>query len=529
MEVMRLQKILVRSKAAKLKAIRKVTQDNVGKKTSGIDGIKSIPPEQRLNLLTDLRLDGNAAPIKRVYIPKGKNEKRPLGIPIIQDRIKQALVKLVLEPEWEAKFEPNSYGFRPGRSCHDAVEAIFIAINQKPKYVLDADIKGCFDNIDHQFLLTKLNTFPEMEMQIKSWLKAGVMKDILLTTSKRGVPQGGTLSPLLMNIVLHGLETEIIDFMRNLKLIDENKRSLIKRRRPSSINTIVYADDFVVLNENLQVIEQTKEFIKEFLWKRGLKLNENKTRICHTLHGNFPGFDFLGFNIRQYEIGKYRVRKTKAALNFRTLIRPSKDKIKKHYENVKSIIDRTRNTEVLLMELNPKIIGWARYYRTVVSYRTFKWLNTLMFHALLKWQYKKHSKRSRKWLNKVYYHKKGDRNWVFGIKLKRNNEVISLKQYTDVPIERFVKVRDTKSPYDGDFLYWALRLNNHPVISGNVVKMLKKQKGRCNMCKLPFFPTDLVERDHIIPLSKGGTHKMNNFQLLHSHCHKNKTAIEKKK
>ena len=185
MEVMRLQKILVRSKAAKLKAIRKVTQDNIGKKTPGVDGIKSIPPEQRLNLLTDLRLDGNAAPIKRVYIPKGKNEKRPLGIPIIQDRIKQALVKLVLEPEWEAKFEPNSYGFRPGRSCHDAVEAIFIAINQKPKYVLDADIKGCFDNIDHQFLLTKLNTFPEMEMQIKSWLKAGVMKDISLTIKKR--------------------------------------------------------------------------------------------------------------------------------------------------------------------------------------------------------------------------------------------------------------------------------------------------------------------------------------------------------
>jgi RNA-directed DNA polymerase len=239
MEVIRLQKILVRSKAAKLKAIRKVTQDNIGKRTPGVDGIESIPPEQRLNLLPDLNLDGTAAPIKRVYIPKGKNEKRPLGIPIIQDRIKQALVKLVLEPEWEAKFEPNSYGFRPGRSSHDAVEAIFIAINQKPKYVLDADIKGCFDNIDHQFLLTKLNTFPEMQMQIKSWLKAGVMKDISLTTSKKGVSQGGTISPLLMNIALHGLETEVIDFMRNLKLIDENKRSLIKRRRPSSINTLV--------------------------------------------------------------------------------------------------------------------------------------------------------------------------------------------------------------------------------------------------------------------------------------------------
>ena len=369
-----------------------------------------------------------------------------------------------------------------------------------------------------------------MEVQIKSWLKAGIMKNTLLTTTfEKKVFQEDTMFSLLTNIALYGLESEVIDFMRNLKLIDENKRSLIKRRRSGSINIIVYSGNFVVLNENLQVIKQTKEFIKKFLWKRGLELNENKTRISHTLYGNSPGFDFLGFNIRQYKIGKYKVRKTKAALSFRTLIRPSKEKIKEHYENVKSIIDKTRSTEVLLMELNPRIINWARYYRTVVSYKTFKWLNHLMFKALLKWQYKKHSKTSRKWLNKIYYHKKGNRNWVFGIKLGQNNQVVSLKQYTDVPIERFVKVKGTKSPYDGDFLYWALRLNNHPVISGNVVKMLKRQKGRCSICKLPFFPTDLIERDHIIPLSKGGTHKMNNFQLLHSHCHKQKTAIDKKK
>jgi RNA-directed DNA polymerase len=180
------------------------------------------------------------------------------------------------------------------------------------------------------------------------------------------------------------------------------------------------------------------------------------------------------------------------------------------------------------MKLNPKILGWARYYRTVVSYKTFKWLDSLLFKALLKWQYKKHSTRSRKWLNRVYYHTKENRNWVFGIKSKDNNELISVKQYTDIPIERFVKVKGDRSPYDGNTLYWSSRLNNHPITSTNVAKLLKKQKGRCNICKLPFFPTDIIERDHIVPLSKGGSHKLNNIQLLHGHCHQSKTAIDLK-
>ena len=149
-----------------------------------------------------------------------------------------------------------------------------------------------------------------------------------------------------------------------------------------------------------------------------------------------------------------------------------------------------------------------------------------MFKALLKWQYKKHPTRSRKWLNNLYYHKKGDKNWFFGFKSKDNNELITIKQYIDVPIERFVKVKGDKSPYEGDILYWSLRLNNHPVMSGNVSKILKRQKGFCNLCKLPFFPTDVIERDHIIPLSKGGSHKINHMQLLYSHCHKTKTAID---
>ena len=288
-----LQKLLMRSWSARCLAVRKVTQDNRGKKTAGVDGVKNLSPKQRLQLVNKLDYRGHAKPTRRIWIPKpGKTEKRPLGIPTMSDRARQALVKLGMEPEWEAQFEGNSYGFRPGRSTHDAIEAIFNNVSRKAKYVLDADISKCFDRINHEALLNKINTFPSLNRTIKSLLKSGVFDDGQWFPSKVGTPQGGVLSPVLANIALHGLETII------------TKHSL-QRKRPALVR---YADDFVVVHEDLEVIEKCQQTIIDWLAEMGLTLHPEKTQITHTLHPHEGkvGFDFLGFNVRQYPVGKYK-------------------------------------------------------------------------------------------------------------------------------------------------------------------------------------------------------------------------------
>lgn len=293
--VRKLQRLLLHSWSARLLAVRQVAQDHRGKRTAGVDGVKSFTPPQRLALAQSLTLDGTTTPVRRVWIPKpGSTDQRPLGIPTMADRARPTLVKSALEPEWEARFEPNSYGFRPGRSCHDAIAAIFTAIGQKAKYVLDADIEKCFDRIAHDALLAKLAPSPSLRRQLRAWLKAGVLDHGALFPTETGTMQGSPLSPLLANVTLHGLETAITQAFPHRD-----------RQHGPPPNVVVYADDLVILHQDPSVIEHCQHLISEWLRPLGLTLKPSKTRITHTLKpkDGQPGFDFLGFHIRQYPVG----------------------------------------------------------------------------------------------------------------------------------------------------------------------------------------------------------------------------------
>jgi RNA-directed DNA polymerase len=468
-------------------AVRRVTTLNKGKRTPGIDKKIFVTDNQKGKLVQKLRLDGKASPIKRVYIEKpGKKDKRPLGIPIIEDRAKQALCLLAIEPEWEARFEPNSYGFRPGRSCHDAIESIFLNLRNNSgekgfhKYILDADISKCFDKIDHNYLLTKLETIPEIENQVKTWLKADIFEEIRASKTNRisksiqGTPQGGIISPLLANIALHGMENHLKDWICTKPSFGKtNKYSMDAKRK--SIAIIRYADDFVIIHKEKFIIQEAKQEIAKWLLDGpGLEINEAKTSIVDSNEK----FDFLGFSIITITNGRPRVK-----------IYPSRKSQAILLLKVRNIIQNNRSASAynLILTLRPIIIGWANYFRFSECKQVFHKLTYLIFQKLRAWVFRRDTRNGRMKVKQRYfpsgktYTYDGTRhqdNWILtGKQLGKDGKMkeIWLPHIVWVKSKKWVKIKMDKSPFDGDNLYWAKRTLNKGSWSIRQRTLIKRQ------------------------------------------------------
>lgn len=410
-----LQRRLMESEAARLLAVRRAAGENQGRDTAGVDGIKSLSPQERLAMASTIHPKywnyQPPMPVRRVWIPKpDTNERRPLAILPMIDRCKQALVKLALEPEWEARFESHSYGFRPGRGAHDAIAAIAVAIERQPMFVFDADIAEAFDYVNQAALLDKLQTYPALRQLITAWLTAGVLDGNALSASKMGIAQGGVLSPLLMNVALHGMEAVVTDGSAN----GHTKEPPLLVR---------YADDFVILHPNLSVLQQAVRRVRRWLATIGLHLHDQKTRITHTLtpYQGQVGFDFLGFHIRQEQINTRVVK---------TIIAPSQEANRRHLAAIDQRLQRLQTAPQarVIEELNPLIIGWVAYYNGIVPPAMLSRYDDLLEQRLMKWADRRHPGKERDWLLNRYWQRTGKRR-IFA-----TNDGVRLRAYRQASI-----------------------------------------------------------------------------------------------
>jgi RNA-directed DNA polymerase len=425
-----MQQRLMESEAARLLAVRRATQENQGKDTAGVDGVKSLTPSERLAMASSIHpqywSSQPSLPVRRVWIPKpGTTERRPLAILPMIDRCKQALAKLALEPEWEERFEAHSYGFRPGRGTHDAIAAIVVAIERHPSFVFDADIEGAFEHVNQAVVLDKLQTFPALRRAIHTWLTAGVMDGNTYLASERGIAQGGVLSPLLMNVALHGMETVV-------------SGTSTGNRAGEQPLLIRYADDFVIMHSDLKELQRVAGRVEHWLATMGLSLHASKTRIAHTLmsYQGRMGFDFLGFSIHQEAEEKTPLgrREQERVLRSKTIVTPSQEASKRHLAAIDQRLQQlsTAPQAQVIAELNPLIIGWANYYTGVVEASLMSRYDDLVKQRLLAWAGKRHPGKARNWLLNRYWQTIAGRKSVFatydGVQLRTYRQTSILKR-----------------------------------------------------------------------------------------------------
>lgn len=468
-KVKSLQWLLTHSFYAKALAVKRVTS-NQGKRTSGVDHELWLTPQAKFNAISKLNRRGyHPQPLRRHYIPKKNGKMRPLGIPTMTDRAMQTLYKFSLEPIAETYADPNSYGFRIGRSTHDAIEQCFTDLNKgkSPEWILEGDIKGCFDHISHEWLLENI----PMDTQIlEKWLKCGYVETRKLFPTDEGAPQGGTISPTLMNMTLDGLE----------RLLQERlptRQKVNGRTHFDKLNFVRYADDFIITGESPEFLrDKVLPIVKEFLTERGLQLSEEKTVITHIE----DGFDFLGKNIRKY--------------NGKLLIKPSKTSVKSFLEKVRSIIKGNKSTkqETLIRKLNPVIRGWVNNQRYVVSSKVFSRVDYEIYKCLWQWAKRRHKKKSHKWIAQKYWHHIGSRQWTFSVPYENQSTegeplYCKLEYATDTKIIRFKKIVAEANPFDECWTDYFEEREGEKLLNSTkgrekLLTIWRRQHRRCPVC-----------------------------------------------
>jgi RNA-directed DNA polymerase len=499
-KVKALQRLLTHSFSGKAAAVRRVTE-NDGSGTPGVDQVIWNTPEKKAQAIATLKQRGyHPLPLRRVYIPKRNGKKRPLGIPCMQCRAMQALYVLALDPIAETMADHQSYGFRKERSPADAMERCFLLFSRKtsPQWILEGDIKGCFDAISHTWLLTHI---PMEKALLEKWLKAGFMEQGILFPTEAGTPQGGICSPVLANMTLDGLEQKLRDAFPRTTL----------RGRQATIHLIRYADDFLISGRSKEILEQeVKPLVEQFMRERGLELSQEKTIITHIE----DGFDFLGQQVRKY--------------GETLLIKPSQESVQALLEKVRKIIKDNKQTSAgkLIAQLNPILRGWALYHRHVASKKTFSTVDHAIFEMLWRWAKRRHPTKGRRWVKEKYFHEIGSRKWAFSGEIEgKKGEVlvIHLMEAAKIPIRRHRLIQGEANPYDPAWeSYFDERVGakwqEHWLKRRKLIALWREQEGKCPVCDQKITKESGWSLCHIHPRVYGGTDSMSNLLMLHPYC-----------